>query len=203
MKNCIQIHLKKDEIELRIQEDATHDEVIEALEKKLYELKKLYKEDTTPIFVTGKVLKNTEIDEIQKLIHNCIPVKLNFESPKTLGLHGIKKTYHKPIEISETKYYKGSMRSGQKLEFDGSIVILGDINAGAEVIASENIVVLGILRGLAHAGAKGNKDASIAASLIDTTQLRIANIIKEIEKEDSKGKEIHYAYVQDENIILE
>lgn len=203
LKNCIQIHLKKDEIEIKIQEDASHEDIMQELEKKINELKKLYQEDTTPIFVTGKILKNTEMDKIQELIHKHIPVKLNFESPKTLGLHGIKKTYHKPIEISETKYYKGSLRSGQKVEFDGSLIILGDVNAGAEIIATGNIVVLGILRGLAHAGAKGNEEAMIAASLIDTTQLRIANIIKEIEKDEEGKRGVHYAYVQEGEIQFE
>ena len=43
----------------------------------------------------------------------------------------------------------GSLRSGQRVEFEGSLVILGDVNAGAEVVAGENVVVVGILRGLA------------------------------------------------------
>ena len=78
LKNCIQIHLKKDEIKIKIQEDASHEDIMQELEKKINELKKLYQEDTTPIFVTGKILKNTEMDEIQELIHKHIPVKLNF-----------------------------------------------------------------------------------------------------------------------------
>jgi hypothetical protein len=53
-----------------------------------------------------------------------------------------------------------------------------------EVIAGENIVILGTLRGLAHAGAKGNKKAIIASNLIDSPQIRIANIVKEMEKEE-------------------
>ena len=51
----------------------------------------------------------------------------------------------------------------EKIEFEGSLVILGDVNSGAEVIAGENIVILGDLRGLAHAGARGNKKAVIIA----------------------------------------
>ena len=70
-----------------------------------------------------------------------------------LGLHGIKETFNKKIETSDTKFYKGSLRSGKKLEFEGSLVVIGDVNAGAEVIAGENIVILGSLRGLAHSGA--------------------------------------------------
>ena len=86
--------------------------------------------------------------------------------PKGLGLHNIKRTFKREIAVSETKFHRGSLRSGQKLETEGSLVILGDVNSGAEVIASDNIVVLGALRGLAHAGAKGNEQAIIAARLI-------------------------------------
>jgi len=77
------------------------------------------------------------------------------------------------------------------------------LNAGAEVIAGENIVVLGTIRGLAHAGAKGNKKAIISANDINCPQIRIANIVKEFEGEDLD--EIYkFAYVDDNNkIILE
>lgn len=206
MRNCITINLKKNEIIIKINENAEQKEIKECLKKKLADLKKLYKEEKTPIKVTGKVLKNKEIEEIQKIISETIPVEIEFESPKILGLHGIKKSFRKEIKSSETKFQKGSLRSGQKLEFEGSIVVLGDVNAGAEVIASENIVILGCLRGLAHAGAKGNKEAIIAANRIDCPQIRISNKIKEIEKEDEEEELIkNYAYISDEKdeIVLE
>ena len=90
------------------------------------------------------------------------------------------------------------MRSGQKIEFEGSIVVLGDVNGGAEVIAGENIVILGVLRGLAHAGAKGNKKGIIATHRIECPQLRIANIVKEMEKEEIDS-EYRYAYVNEKD----
>ena len=89
-----------------------------------------------------------------------------------------------------------------KIEYEGSLVILGDVNAGAEVVAGENIVVLGILRGVAHAGAKGNKEAMIAAAEICSPQIRIANIVKELEKEEL-GERKTYAYIQDNKLTIE
>lgn len=81
-------------------------------------------------------------------------------------------------------------------------MVLGDVNPGAEVIAGENIAVVGNLRGVAHAGAKGNKKAIISAVKIESPQLRIANIVKEIEKIEEEEKKT-YAYVDDDKIILE
>lgn len=125
------------------------------------------------------------------------------EEVNELGLYGIKKSFNKEIATSETKFYKGSIRSGQKMEFEGSLVILGDVNAGAEVLAEDNVVILGILRGMAHAGAKGNKEAIIAAASIESAQIRIADIVKEIEKENEEDEEIKtYAYVNEDEIIL-
>ena len=203
MKNCVSINLKKNEIVIKLSDNATQREIVEALKKKLPELKKLYKDEKTPITVAGKVLKNREIDEIQELIKSKIDVEIDFDMPKSLGLSSIKKTFEKEIAISETKFHRGSLRSGQKLEADGSLVILGDVNSGAEVMASDNIVVLGALRGLAHAGAKGNKQAIIAAGLIDTVQIRIANIVREIDRDEEPLHKQAYVSVVDNQIIIE
>lgn len=203
MKNCISVNLKKNEIVLKISEKANQEEIIECLKKKLTELKKLYKEEKTPIRVTGKILKNKEIDEIQALIKEKIDVDIEFDTPKTLGLHSIKRTFNKKTEVSETKYYRGSLRSGQKMEAEGSLVIIGDVNSGAEVMAADNIIVLGALRGLAHAGAKGNKQAIIAAGLVDTVQIRIANIVQEIDRDEEPMHKQAYVYVENDKIIIE
>ena len=203
MRNCISINLKKDEILIKISEDAEQKDIIDNLKKKLTELKKLYKDAKTPIRVTGKVLKNKEIDEIQQTIKEKIDVEIDFDTPKSLGLHSIKRTFNKKTEISETKYFRGSLRSGQKIETEGSLVVIGDVNSGAEVIAEDNIVILGALRGLAHAGAKGNKQAIVAAGLLDSVQIRIANIVKEIDRDEEPLHKQAYVYVENNEIIIE
>ena len=63
-KNCVSINLKKDKIIIKLNEDTKQEELVECLKKKLPELKKLYKDEKTPINVAGKVLKNKEIEEI-------------------------------------------------------------------------------------------------------------------------------------------
>lgn len=202
MKNCVTIQLKKDEIWIKIDEEAEESKIVECLKNKIIDLKKLYKDDKTPIKVVGKVLKNKEMEEVQKIIKDEINVEVDFESPKTLGLHGIKKGFYQEIKSSETMFHKASLRCGQKVEFEGSIVVLGDINAGAEVIAEENIIVLGEIRGLAHAGAKGNREAIIAANKIACPQIRIADKIKEFEKEELEEiKKYEYAYINENDEI--
>ena len=201
--NYVSINLRKDEIVIKLDENAEQVQIISALKKKLPELKKLYKDEKTPIRVTGKVLKNKEIDQIQELIKEKIDVEIEFDMPKSLGLSSIKRAFDKEIAMSETKFHRGSLRSGQKMETEGSLVILGDVNSGAEIMASDNIVVLGALRGLAHAGAKGNKQAIIAAGLFDSVQVRIANIVKEINRDEEPMHKQAYLSVIDDKIVIE
>lgn len=203
MRNCVSINLRKNEILIKISDDAEQKEIIYNLRKKLPELKKMYKNEKTPITVTGKILKNKEIDEIQELIKRNIDVEIDFDMPKSLGLSSITRTFNKEIAISETKFHRGSLRSGQKMETEGSLVILGDVNSGAEVMASDNIVVLGALRGLAHAGAKGNKQAIISAGLLDTVQIRIANVIKEIDRDEEPLHKQAYVSIINNEIVIE
>lgn len=209
MRSQVKINGEADKILIKLNEEATQEELMESLKKKLTELKKLYKEETNPIFITGKKLKNSEMLAIKNLINSKIDVQVDFDTPKTLGLHGIKKSFNKEIESSETKFFRGSVRSGKRIEYEGSIAILGDVNDGAEIIAGDNVIVVGVLRGLAHAGAKGNKKAIIAAASIECKQIRIADIIKEMEEEkDEEGNTIvesrkTYASVEEDKIVLE
>ena len=203
MRSCLNVSQKNNLILIKINEEAEFDLLEKSIRHKVSQLKKIYKESKTPITITGKVLKNKEMDIIERIISKELEVEVDFDMPKELGLHNIKKTFEQEVSTSETKFHRGSLRSGQKIEEDGSIVILGDVNAGAQVIAADNIVVLGTLRGLAHAGAKGNKDAIIAAGKLDIVQVRIANIVKEIDRDEEPLHKCAYVYVDGEEIVID
>ena len=209
MRSQIKINLTNENLIIKINEEAEQKEILETLKRKINDLKKLYKDAKTPILVTGKNLSESEKVEIKNIIVEKIDVKVSFDAPLELGLHGIKKSFNQEIESSQTKFHRGSIRSGKRIEYEGSIVVLGDVNGGAEVIAADNVVILGVLRGLAHAGARGNKKAVIAAASIDCKQIRIADIIKEMEEEkDEEGNIVAserktYAYVEEDKLILE
>ena len=204
MKNsCLNVFQRSNCVVIKINDGAEFSDIEKEVKKKVTQLKKIYKDDKTPIKVIGRVLKNKEIEKIETLIKEILDVDVEFDMPREMGLSNIKKTFLSEISTSETKFHKGSLRSGQRLEEERSIVILGDVNSGAEVIASDNIVVLGTLRGLAHAGAKGNKQAIIAAGRLDTVQMRIANIVKEFNREEEPLRKLAYAYVDDDKIVIE
>ncbi len=77
----------------------------------------------------------------------------------------------------ETLLIKRTLRSGQRIGYDGNVVVLGDANPGSEILATGDIVVVGALRGVAHAGASGDAGAIVAALRLSPTQLRIAGRI--------------------------
>ena len=88
-------------------------------------------------------------------------------------------------ELADVEHYlaqgalvvRKNIRSGQKIAYDGTLVIFGDVNAGAELVATGHILVLGALRGVAHAGCQGDKKAIIYANQLRSVQLRIADLI--------------------------
>lgn len=75
--------------------------------------------------------------------------------------------------LKRARIVYGPVRAGQRIHHDGSIVVLGDVNPGGEVIAEGHVVVWGRLQGIAHAGASGRADAIVAALVFDPTQVRI------------------------------
>ncbi len=118
----------------------------------------------------------------------------------------------KPIDViqpaddglSEDKalWIQHTLRSGTRIEYLGNVIVFGDVNPGAEIIAGGSVLVWGRLRGLVHAGANGNEDAVVGALEFSPMQLRIAGKIAVSPKKNAKGK-LEIAKLQDGNIIAE
>jgi septum site-determining protein MinC len=75
-----------------------------------------------------------------------------------------------------------TLRSGTRIEFAGHVVVFGDVNPGAEIVAEGNVIVWGRVRGMVHAGSKGDTDAYICALDLSPTQLRIADEVSALLK---------------------
>lgn len=86
------------------------------------------------------------------------------------------KRYNKETEKLPTLYIHRTLRSGQSITSEGNIVIIGDVNPGAEIVAKGDITVWGILGGIAHAGSDGNTYSRIRALKLNAIQLRIGGI---------------------------
>lgn len=117
-----------------------------------------------------------------------------------------------PPELTEVEHYlaegalaiRKNVRSGQKISYDGTLLIFGDVNAGAELVATGHIIVLGTLRGVAHAGCQGNKDAIVYATQLCSLQLRIADLIARAPDGESTERHVpEIARIIDNYLVIE
>ena len=202
--NGIVFSCRRKQITIRVMESVEFKEFGVNLKKKLREARILYKNsEPDTIAIIGRDFNEKEQMIIKKLVGKFFMGKVKFNNTEKLGLYGIRQPFKKEIAVSETKFYTHPLRSGQRVEFIGSVVILGDVNNGAEVIAGENIIILGTLRGLAHAGARGNKEAIISAGTIETNQIRISNVIRNFDKEEFENTIIKTnAYLDNNDSIV-
>lgn len=184
----IEINLAKESTILDIISDLIDkkEKIIESVLEIFNEKNANYEVNLVYIEIKGKVLDENEKEIIEKILKkNCDNILSNIiigflGNEKELGLFSIDEIFEKDQDVSNTKYIKHSIRSGIREEYFGSVVLLGDLNNGGQLIASGNIIILGALRGLAHAGATGNKKAFVGAKEIENAQVRIADKIIEL-----------------------
>jgi septum site-determining protein MinC len=116
----------------------------------------------------------------------------------------------RPVQIREerelpedaAKWVKGPLRSGGRVEYKGNVVVLGDVNPGAEIVAGGSVIVWGRLRGVVHAGAQGDENAVVCALELAPTQLRIAGEIAVSPKKSGKSTP-EVARMKDGNLLAE
>jgi septum site-determining protein MinC len=82
-----------------------------------------------------------------------------------------------PKPLADALYLEMTVRSGGEIRHPGSVIIFGDVNPGGMVVADGDILIWGRLRGVAHAGAGGNRECLIMALQMEPTQLRIADAV--------------------------
>ncbi|MDI3280437.1 MAG: septum site-determining protein MinC [Bacillota bacterium] len=105
--------------------------------------------------------------------------------------------------VEPTLLVKRTLRSGQSVRFKGNVVIVGDVNPGAEVVATGDVIVIGVLRGMVHAGAAGNRAAVVTAFRLAPTQLRIADVITRAPDNASLPSVPEVARIKDGCVVIE
>jgi septum site-determining protein MinC len=98
---------------------------------------------------------------------------------------------------------KRTLRSGRTVNSAGHVVVLGDVNPGAKIIAAGDIIIWGRLRGIVHAGADGDEDAVVCALDMNPMQLRIAGYITTSPQDKRRQPKPEIASVRKEQIIVE
>lgn len=107
--------------------------------------------------------------------------------------------------LTAQSIFKGTVRSGQQLLFEGDVVVIGDVNPGGEVQATGDIYVFGRLRGMAHAGIHGDACAVVAATDFSPMQLRISDVVSRAPEVDGRALStfMEFAYLQGEGMAVD
>ncbi|MGV2831176.1 septum site-determining protein MinC [Myxosarcina sp. GI1(2024)] len=114
----------------------------------------------------------------------------------------LKETTAVASALAEPLYIQTTVRSGVEIRHPGTIIIFGDLNPGGVVIAAGDIFVWGRLRGVAHAGAQGNRHCRIFALQMEFTQLRIADAVARSPKVRPKQFTSELAFMTEEGMRL-
>ncbi len=177
---------------IRIPENKNFEKSIKELEKKL---SSAFFKGSLAIIEHNKALSKEEKEKIEELLkkHNTgILAYRQLSNSNNLK------------EKKSLKIINKTVRSGQRIEYDGDVLIIGDVNPDAYVIASGNIIVMGTLRGIVHAGANGDETAVVMALKLKPQQLRIASCITRSPDEPLGEPEYpEKAFIENNQIFIE
>jgi len=206
-----------------LKQDVSFEEIVNSMIAKISSAGKFFKGAKLAVKYRGRVLSEAEQSELLNLLvkesgakivsfdeeegepHNKVKNVPSLSNPHERNNQIKKYLYFKGIDEGQTKFYRGTVRSGQLISFDGNVVILGDVNPGGVVEATGNVIVMGLLRGVVHAGSDGNKQAIVASIGLNPTQLRIGDIITRSPDEKSVSANIapELAYIKDDILFVE
>ena len=186
MPNLIAIKGSKDGLRLELDERAAWAELLEALRDQLEQAANFFNGAQVMVDIGERALAEDELAALLELMRQLglRPDSLASTARESRNAARAAGIAARPIsrepaaeERGEALFVQRTIRSGQVVRHYGHDTILGDLNAGGEIIAGGNVVVWGRLRGTVHAGALGDRGAVICALELAPTQLRIADLI--------------------------
>lgn len=161
------------------------------------------------INIGTKLLTRNEIDELREILEfrglNLVHIVSKERQVEVQPTTAYEEEPLTRLTSGRTLFITRHLRSGQRVSYAGNVVVLGDVNPGAEIIATGHILVMGSLRGLAHAGCKGDERALVAALKLLPTQLRIANHITHSPENNTQlaALQPEVALFKDNRVIIE
>ncbi len=216
--NAIMLKLYKEGMLVSVNEEMLFKDFKKAVSQKFKKSEDFFRGITPNVGFRGISLNEKQCEEIIREISNTLKCEVFlWENPLALeqtteekikqaqnAEQALNAAFKIDIDDCMTKFYSKTLRSGQTLQSNGHAVIIGDVNPGAEVIAAGNIIVMGTVKGILHAGAKGDREAVVVALSLSPTQLRIADIISRSPDEDiNLNLNPEMAYIKDNKIFIE
>lgn len=211
-----------DNLEVHLNEQSSYQSLREDLIAKLQSNKNFFLNSKARVVISGRTLSPAQRKEIKRIFQMDYGIESVYFSDEIRKKESTKASRAKPLEIekpaqtpkndvelvareyfdAKSIFINATLRSGQRIECEGDVVVLGDVNPGAEIIAGGSIAVFGTLRGLAHAGAGGRKDVCVAALYMRPKQLRLSGrvVMADDNRKDSAVGEI--AVLDGDRVVL-
>lgn len=219
MKNSVLFKGTKDGITVVLSENFSFSEILEQLKIKIDESKQYFGGEKTNIKITGRNLSTLEEEEVFDIIAKTANLEIAFIGLEKYFTSKSINSTQKPDELipvpeksiftstkNTTYFHTGTLRSGDIINFEGSVVVIGDTNPGSEINAQGNIIVQGKIGGIVHAGCYGDYNCYVSAFNLSPIQLRISDKIiqmpEEILKENKTTFIPRMAYIKDDQITI-
>lgn len=188
MSQTVVIKSNKFGINLVLDKNIPFVELKKAIVEKFKESEKFFKNAKLAISFEGRKLSQEEERQVIDLITENTTIEIICVLDRDPGREEEMKrqidAYYELVESgyesaleNKGEFYKGTLRSGQILESEASVTVIGDVNPGAKVISQGNIVILGALKGNACAGSAGNSECFIIALDMNPIQIQIGNVL--------------------------
>lgn len=192
-------------LELVFDETAEFASIMEQLKGKLESAINFFGKGTMVNVAASRITKEQETELCG--LFRCYGLTLNLIDLSAESLHETQEKQVVNSLVEETTVIDKTVRGGQEVICRGSVVIYGNVNPGAKVIAGGNIDVRGTCRGLVHAGAFGNVRAVVVAERMLAMQIRIADLVARAPDDSQEivenGKRVECACIRDGNIVIE
>ena len=212
MSNHVIIKGKNDRLVIALDPDISFLDICDILKTKILEAKDFIGNSRMAIEFSGRALTNEEENILIGIITDNSNIVISYifskreDSNEEIDLEHLNPL----IEEGKTHFYRGTLRSGSKIESDGNIVVVGDVNPSSIIKARGNVIVLGHLNGTVYAGLGGDDRAFIGAVHFNPIQLTIGmKTITDIQNEildstrvDKKSK-FKVASIKNQEIVVE
>ena len=212
MSNHVIIKGKNDRLVIALNPDIDFLDICDVLKTKILEAKNFIGNSRMAIEFSGRALTNEEENKLIGIITENSNIVISYifskrtDSEEEMDLENINPL----IEEGKTHFFRGTLRSGSKIESDGNVVVLGDVNPSSIIKARGNVIVLGHLNGTVYAGLGGDDRAFIGAIYFNPIQLTIGmKTITDIQDEilDSsrvnKKSRFKVARIRNQEIVVE
>lgn len=198
MNSAISFQVRPEGVVINLNPDADFFKIEEEMIKHVNQADDFFADVDIYLNITKHIFEMEQINKLMDILQSYNDVNKIFVTSDN-------KTESTPNSYrKDTLLIERTIRSGQRVKYPTNVVIMGDINPGAVVIAGGDVIVLGKLKGVVHAGADGSADAKIFALHLQPTQLRISNIISRSPDESKKNNKCdpEIAYLKEGKIIV-